>query len=77
VARCCFLGHRLWHRFLRLIFDTGCDHPSVDSEFDPDRDSDRPDASAFALKVGQHPPALPLLDGLDVELGQLVLFPEF
>jgi hypothetical protein len=27
---------------------------------------------AFALKVGQHPTLFPLLDGLDVKLGQLV-----
>ncbi len=32
----------------------------------------RADAPALALKVGQDPPSLALLDGLDVELGQLV-----
>src|SRR5258707_7724319 len=38
----------------------------------PDRDGDGPDAPALAFEVGQNPPSLPLLDGLDVELGQLV-----
>ncbi len=30
------------------------------------------DASSLPFKVGQHPPPLALLDGLDVELGQLL-----
>jgi hypothetical protein len=38
----------------------------------PDGDGDGADATAFALEVGQDPAAFPLLDGLDVELGQLV-----
>jgi hypothetical protein len=39
---------------------------------DPDRDGDGADAPALALKVGQHPAPLSLLDGLDVKLGQLI-----
>src|SRR5258705_1896556 len=35
-------------------------------------DGDGADAPALALEVGQHPPALALLDGLRIELGQLV-----
>jgi len=54
------------------VFDAGRDHPGVDTLLDPDRDGDGADAPALALKVGQDPPSLSLLDGLDVELGQLV-----
>ena len=39
---------------------------------DPERDGDRADAASFAFKVGQDPAPLPLLDGLDVKLGQFV-----
>jgi hypothetical protein len=39
---------------------------------DPDWDGAGADASAFALEVSQDPPAPALLDGLGVELGQLV-----
>jgi hypothetical protein len=39
---------------------------------DPDWDGDGADAPALAFEVGQYPPAFSLLDGLDVELGQLV-----
>jgi hypothetical protein len=55
------------------VFDARRGHPGVDPLLDPDRDGDGADAPAFALKVGQDPPSLALLDGLDVELGQLVL----
>ena len=51
------------------IFDAGSGHPAADSLLYPDRDGDGTDAPAFALEVGQDPPPLPLLDGLDVELG--------
>jgi hypothetical protein len=37
-----------------------------------DRDGDGADTPAFALEIGQHPPSLSLLNGLDVELGQLI-----
>jgi len=43
----------------------------VDVLLDPDDDGDGADAPAFALKVGQDPPSLALLNGLEVELGQL------
>ena len=39
---------------------------------DPDGDGDGADASSLPFKVGQDPAAFPLLDGRDVELGQLV-----
>jgi hypothetical protein len=55
------------------VFDAGRGHPSVDALLDPDGDGDRPNAPPpFALEVSQHPPAFSLLDGRDVELGQLV-----
>src|SRR5258705_211035 len=55
-----------------VIVDTGRGHPGVDAVLDPDRDGDGADASSLPFKVGQDPAALPLLDGLDIELGQLV-----
>jgi hypothetical protein len=54
------------------LFDAGRGHPGVDALLDPDRDGHGADAPALALEVGQHPPSLPLLNGLDVKLGQLV-----
>ena len=39
---------------------------------DPDGDGHGADAPALALEVGQDPAPLPLLDGRDVEFGQLV-----
>jgi hypothetical protein len=48
------------------------DHPGVDTLLDPDRDGDGADAPAFALEIGQDHRPLPLLDGLDIELGQFV-----
>ena len=39
---------------------------------DPDRNGDGADASSLPFKVGQDPAPLPLLDGLDVKLGQFV-----
>ena len=56
----------------RAVFDAGRDHPGVDALLDPDGDGNGADAPALALKVGQDPPSLSLLDGLDIELGQLV-----
>ncbi len=54
------------------LFDGGRGHPGVDFLLDPDGDGDGADAPALALEVGQHPPPLALLDGRDIELGQLV-----
>ena len=54
------------------VLDAGRGHPGVDAVLDPDGDGHGADAPALALEVGQDPTALPLLDGRDVELGQLV-----
>jgi hypothetical protein len=58
--------------FSKASLDRRRDHPGVDTLLDPDRDGDRADARALALEVGQDPPSVSLLDGLDVELGHLV-----
>jgi hypothetical protein len=55
------------------IFETGRGPPGIDALLDPDGDGDGADAPALAFEVGQHPPSLSLLNGSDVELGQLVL----
>jgi hypothetical protein len=52
------------------VFDADRRHPGVDSLLDPDGNGHAVDAPAFALKIGQNPTSLALLDGLDVELGQ-------
>ena len=54
------------------LVDAGRSYPGIDSLLDPDGDGDGADTATFALEVGQHPASFPLLDGLDVELGQLV-----
>jgi hypothetical protein len=54
------------------VFDAGYSHPGVDAVLDPDGDGDGAHAPALALEVGQNPPAFALLDGRNVELGQLV-----
>jgi hypothetical protein len=55
-----------------VVFDPGRGHPGVYAVLDPDGDGHGADAPAFAFEVSQDPPALSLLNGRDVELGQLV-----
>ena|SRR5260370_30358097 len=64
------------------MIDVACTTPSfrdpakrrMSSQFTPGKDSCRivTDAPALALKVGQDPFSLPLLDGLDLKLGQFI-----
>jgi len=51
------------------LLDGASGHPGIDSLFDPDRHSYRPNASSLPFEIGQHPAALPKLDGLDIEGG--------
>jgi hypothetical protein len=52
--------------------DPGRRRPGLNSRLHPDRHDDRPDAPALAFEIGQHPPSLALLNGLDFELSQFI-----
>ena len=52
--------------------DPGRRRPGLNSRLHPNRHDDRPDAPALAFEIGQHPPSLALLNGLDFELSQFI-----
>jgi hypothetical protein len=52
--------------------DPGRRRPGLNSRLHPDRHDDRPDAPALAFEIGQHPPSLALLNGLDFELSLFI-----
>ena len=54
------------------LVDRGRGHPGVDPLLDPDRHGNRADASSLPFHITQDPAALPQLDGLDVERGELL-----
>jgi len=54
------------------LLDSGRGLPGVDPLLDPERNRNRADPSSLPDQIGQHPAALPQLDGLEVEGGELL-----
>jgi hypothetical protein len=54
------------------IFHACGGHPGVDSLLDPHRDRHRANASSLPFEICQHPAALPQLDRIDIEQGELL-----
>jgi hypothetical protein len=54
------------------VLDLGRDHPGVDSVLDPEWDCHRADSAALPTKIWQDPSALPHLDAVNVQTGQLL-----
>ena len=63
------LGHRPQQP---AVFDSGGGHPGVDSLLDPYRDRHGADPAPFPFEIDQHPAALPQLDRIDIERGELL-----
>jgi hypothetical protein len=54
------------------VLDLGRDHPGVDSVLDPEWNCHGADSTALPTKIGQDPSALPHLDTVNVQTGQLL-----
>ena len=53
------------------LLDTGRGLPDIDGLLDPERNRNRSDPPSLPHQIGHDPSALPLLNGLDLEPGQL------
>src|SRR5260370_7978873 len=54
------------------VLDLGRYHPGVDSVLDPEWNCHGSDSAALPAKIGQDPSALPHLDTVNVQTGQLL-----